>query len=267
MSNTDPERIDSELRVARKIQFSLLPPSFPAPSEWREYDLYAQLRPAREIGGDYYDFFFLDADRLVFAVGDVSGKGMPAALYMAVCRTAFRALAGQAGNPGDLLSSVNDMLARDSLSGLYVTLACFFIDMPSGKCEYGIAGHPAPILRRAGAGGGELLDHPREMFVGMKAGVAYPVGEAKLAPGDTLLLYTDGVTEALSGSGEELEHKGLYAMFDRAAAAPTCREIVVRLDRGIGAFMDAGEQQDDMTLLALRYWGPGGARMAQIRNE
>lgn len=262
ITNPDQERIDSELRVARKIQFSLLPAVFPSASKWREYDLYALLRPAREIGGDYYDFFALSADRFVIVVGDVSGKGMPAALYMAVCRTAFRALAAQADNPGQLLSNVNDMLVRDNKSGLYVTLACFFIDMPTGKCEYAIGGHPAPLWRRAGERGGELLDHPRETFVGMKAGVNYPVGDIRLSPGDTLLLFTDGVTEARGSSGEELEQTGLYAMFDKAAVDANCQEIVERLDADLASFTGGGEQTDDMTLLAFRYWGPGGMRMS-----
>lgn len=262
ITNPDKDRLDSELRVARQIQFSLLPTAYPAHSEWREYDLCASLHPAREIGGDYYDYFTLGPNRLVIAVGDVSGKGMPAALYMAVCRTAFRALARLTDDPGRLLSRVNEMLVRDNKSGLYVTVACFFVDTPSGKCQYAIAGHPAPMLRRAGESGGELLDHPRETVVGMQAGIAYPVGEIQLCPGDTLLLYTDGITEARSPLGEDLDYQGLFGMFNASSEATSCAGIIERLESDVRTYVGEAEQQDDMTLLALRYWGPGGERVA-----
>ena len=262
ITNPDKDRLDSELRMARQIQFSLLPTSYPGHSEWREYDLCASLHPAREIGGDYYDFFTLGPNRIAIAVGDVSGKGMPAALYMAVARTAFRALARVADDPGKLLSRVNEMLVRDNKSGLYVTVACFFVDIPSGKCQYSIAGHPAPMLRRAGEKGGELLDHPRETVVGMQAGVTYPVGEIQLRPGDTLLLYTDGITEARNPTGEDLEYQGLFDMFDAAAAEKSCCCIIERLEKDVLAYVGEAEQQDDMTLLAYRYWGPGGEKLA-----
>ncbi|MCL2000582.1 MAG: SpoIIE family protein phosphatase, partial [Planctomycetes bacterium] len=201
---TEQERVDSELRVARQIQFSLVPNIFPPYSEWREFDLHAILSPANEIGGDYYDFFFLDSNRLVAVVGDVSGNGVPAALYMAVCRTAFRTLARGASNPGDLLTRLNDHLVRDHLSsGLYITIACFFIELSTGRCEYALAGHPAPLLHRLSADIIEGIDNPRETFIGMKPGVSFPTGEVKMERGDTLLLYTDGVSDARNDMGDE----------------------------------------------------------------
>lgn len=262
ISNPDQARIESELRVAREIQFTLVPIAFPAYSQWREFDLHAVLHPAKEVAGDYYDFFMPTTDRLVVTVGDVSGKGFPAALYMAVCRTAFRALASQAAGPGQLLSRLNDMLVRDNNSGLYVTIVCLFVDLSTGKCEYSIAGHPAPLLYRADSNDVECIDAPRETIIGMKAGVDYPTGELRLGRGDTILLYSDGVSEARNGDGDELEYDGLREHFLKAVGTPRCRTLIEKLDISIGDFVGDGDQTDDVTMLALRYWGPGGQMMA-----
>ncbi len=265
-TNPDQARIDSELRVARQIQFSLVPDTFPPYSEWREFDLHAVLSPAREIGGDYYDFFLLDSNRMVAAVGDVSGTGVPAALYMAVCRTAFRTLAREAANPGDLLTRLNDLLVRDHLSsGLYVTIVCFFIDLPTGRCEYALAGHPPPLLHRTNAGMAEYIDNPRDTFVGMKPGVTFPTGEVRMGRGDTLLLYTDGVSDARNAAGDELEYAGLLKRFLGLASLGNCRDLIERFEKSILEHAGTREYLDDVTLLAFRYWGPGGKRFMERR--
>ena len=267
ISNPEHERLESELRVAREIQFTLVPASFPVYSEWREFDLHSALYPAREVGGDYYDFFLPTPDRMVITVGDVSGKGFPAALYMAVCRTAFRALARDAANPGQLLTSLNDLLVRDSTSGRYVTIACFFVDLPTGKCEYAIAGHPAPLCFRAAKGVAEFIDTPRDTFIGLKAGLDFPVGETRLASGDTLLLYTDGVSEARNPEGEELEYDGLHGLFMEAVKEKRCNDVLASLEGSIQDFVGNAPQADDITLLAFRYWGPGGQKMPRKKGR
>lgn len=266
---TDPSqtRIDSELRVARQIQFSLVPDTFPVYSEWREFDLYSLLSPAREVGGDYYDFFMLDSDRMLLAVGDVSGKGVPAALYMAVCRTAFRTLAREADNPGELMSRLNDLLVRDNQSGLYVTLVCFIVNLPTGECEYAIAGHPAPLWHERRNGTADFIENPRETFVGMKAGLHFPVDKIKLNPGDTLLLYTDGVTEARNEAGEEFDYSGIQKCFLAAVEADRCQSLISGIETSVRQFLRFKEQEDDITLLAFRYWGPGGQKMIQRRKR
>ena len=264
---TDPhkERLESELRVARQIQFSLVPDAFPAYSEWREFDLYSMLEPAREVGGDFYDFFMLDSDRMLIAVGDVSGKGVPAALYMAVCRTALRTLAREARDPGELLTRLNDMLVRENQSGLYVTTAVFIVNLPTGDCVYSIAGHPAPVWNARDTGLSTFVEDPRETFIGLKAGLTYPVGTLRLAPGDTLLLYTDGVTEARDIDGNDLYFTGLMEMFNAAVKADSCQALLTQLNAALQDYMGHREQQDDITLLAFRYWGPGGQKM--IRKQ
>ncbi|MCC8190150.1 MAG: PP2C family protein-serine/threonine phosphatase, partial [Planctomycetes bacterium] len=267
MSNPEQQRIDSELRVARQIQFSLVPASFPAYSEWREFDLYPLLAPAREVGGDYYDFFMLDSDRMVLTVGDVSGKGVPAALYMAVCRTAFRTLARTTDDSGMLMSRLNDLLVRDNQSGLYVTVVTFIIDLPTGNCEYTIAGHPAPLWYHHGQNCAEFVDAPRETFIGMKAGIHFPVGTLRLQPGDTLLLYSDGVSEARNTGGEELEYAGALAAFCQHARADRCQTLIAGMEASVREFMGGLEQSDDITLLAFRYWGPGGQKMIRKRER
>ena len=262
---TDPEkeRMDSELKVGRQIQFSLVPDSFPPYSEWREFDLYSLLFPAKEVGGDYYDFFMLDSNRLIVSVGDVSGKGVPAALYMAVCRTALRTLSGQAEDPGQLLGRLNDMLSRNNTSGFYVTITCWFIELSTGKCQYALAGHPAPLLYRAAGDRTEFIDKPRETFVGLKAGLEFPVGSLQLEPGDTLLLYTDGVTEARNHLGEEFDYRGIEKSFKTLAKAPSCRDLITGMEDAIVGHIGDREQEDDITLLAFRHWGPGGRRMLE----
>lgn len=254
-------RMESKLRVARQIQFSLVPTRFPTYSEWREFDLYAYLSPAREVGGDYYDFFMKDANRIVFAVGDVSGKGVPAAMYMAVCRTAFRTLARHAQQPGELLTRLNELLIHDNHSKMYVTIACFFVDLPSGRCFYSLGGHPAPLLHRRATGEIEMVDIPRETFIGLKAGVEYPVGEVLLNRGDTILLYSDGVTEFCNEKGEDLGVDRLKDMLKENVAAKSCKNIISSLEIRTREFIGNHEQSDDITLLAYRYWGPGGQKV------
>jgi sigma-B regulation protein RsbU (phosphoserine phosphatase) len=258
LTDPDQERLDSELRVARDILFSLVPGSFPPYSAWREFDLHARFSPAREIGGDYYDFYMLNPDTLVIVVGDVSGKGVPAALYMAVIRTAFRSFARQAASPSRLMRDLNETLVRDNRSGLYVTLNCFFINLPDGKTEYVIAGHPAPMWHRAAEGTTAIIDSPRDTFVGMQPGLEFPAGTITLEKGDTLLLYTDGVTDAKGAAGMELDYAGLGDMFTGACAGPTCADTIRAMADSLADFTGGGEQADDTTLLAFRYWGPGG---------
>jgi sigma-B regulation protein RsbU (phosphoserine phosphatase) len=255
--NAEQERLDLELKVARDILFSLVPGDFPPYSSWREFDLHARFSPAREVGGDYYDFFMLSPDKLVVVVGDVSGKGVPAALYMAVIRTAFRSFARQALDPSRLMRDLNEMLVRDNRSGLFVTLNCFFINLPDGKTEYVIAGHPAPMRHRAAEGTTDIIDSPRDTFVGMQAGLQFPMGTMTLARGDTLLLYTDGVTDVQDRDGAELGYDGLRALFTAACGHATCADAIGAMTNRLAA-LSGGEWADDTTLLAFRYWGPGG---------
>ncbi len=160
------------------------------------------------------------------------------------------------------MRELNEMLVRDNRSGLYVTLNCFFINLPDGRAEYVIAGHPAPMWRRAAEEKTVVVDSPRDTFVGMQGGLDFPKGTLTLGKGDTLLLYTDGVTDAQDGKkgreGRELDYDGLEAMFEAASGEASCAGAIRSMADALDRFTGGGEQTDDATLLAFRYWGAGG---------
>jgi hypothetical protein len=261
-------RTDSELRVARQIQFSLIPSRFPPYSEWREFDLYSFLSPERAVGGDYYDFFMRDVNRFVFVVGDVSGKGIPAAIYMAVCRTAFRALALQADGPGELLTKLNDQLIRDNQSGMYITLACFFVNLPTGECRYALGGHVPPLLHRRNAPNASFIEEPHETLVGMKAGTKFPEGDLRLDPGDSVFMYTDGMPEAKNLDDADFGYDRVKEVFvENSLRGANCRDIIEGVEKDFRAFLAGKDQEDDITALAFRYWGLGGRRISVRANS
>jgi phosphoserine phosphatase RsbU/P len=266
------ERMQSELRIARDIQLGILPKTFPPLPGHTEFDLYASLTPAREVGGDFYDFFPCGPDAFCFLVGDVSGKGVPAAFYMAVARTLIKAVAesvagaGQrrggdssgAGqrrmpDPGRILARANDGLAQDNESCMFVTVFCAVLDYTTGEVHYASAGHNPPVLLRAGAAPEYLPTHG-DPVAGAMPGVAYATDTLHLRPGDALALYTDGVTEAMNPAqelyGEARLAERLAALNDRDAHA-----ICQGLAEDVHAFASGAEQSDDITMLVLRYLG------------
>ena len=189
------ERIESELQIAHEIQMSMVPKIFPPFPDRSEFDIFAALVPAKEVGGDLYDFFFIDDDHLCFAVGDVSGKGVPASLFMAVTKTLFRATAGNGGTPGEILARLNTDICRDNESCMFVTFFCGILNIRTGQVDYSNGGHNPPYyLHRDGVS-------PLENFGGISLGLVeqspYASGRMVLRPGEALLLYTDGVTEAM----------------------------------------------------------------------
>jgi phosphoserine phosphatase RsbU/P len=268
------ERIQSELRIASEIQLGILPKTFPPLPGHTEFDLYASLTPAREVGGDFYDFFPCGHDCFCFLVGDVSGKGVPAAFYMAVARTLIKAVAesvagtGQrrgadpsgAGqrripDPGRILARANSGLAEDNDSCMFVTVFCAVLDFATGETHYASAGHNPPVLLRAGSAPSFLPTHG-DPVAGAMPGAAYTTDTLRLHPGDALVLYTDGVTEAMSPTQELYGEARLAARLadleDRQARA-TCEALA----QDVHAFASGAEQSDDITLLVLRYNGPG----------
>ncbi|MCC8180160.1 MAG: PP2C family protein-serine/threonine phosphatase [Planctomycetes bacterium] len=259
ITDAERERLESELAVARGIQFSLLPAFDPGDAQRPEFDLYSFLAPAREVGGDFYDYFLRDDNRLVIAVGDVSGKGVPAAIYMAVCRTAFRVLAQQSASPAILFTDMNEMLTKENQSGLYITIVCFYIDLNTGEAKYALAGHPPPLLQERETGAVSYIDQPRQTFIGLKTGLDYPGGTLRLKPGDTMLLYSDGLPESRNAAGDELDYPGLKTAFAKEAGRRSCGEVVEGIQEQVRQFARGVEQTDDITMLAFRYIGPNGA--------
>ncbi len=249
------ERIESELKIAHAIQMGFLPKRFPPFPEKKEFDLFAALEPAREVGGDLYDFFLLEDRYVFFSVGDVSGKGVPAALFMAVTKTLMKGIASQAIFPAEILARVNQELCRDNDSAMFVTVFCGLLDFRTGELFFANAGHNPPLLISA-AGEAQWLPTPPGFLLGIEEDFPYETSRRVLAPGETLVLYTDGVTEAMDAGGgffsEEALRQAVAACPDRAPEA-----LVGRVVAEVKAFAGAAPQSDDVTVLVLRYRGAG----------
>jgi phosphoserine phosphatase RsbU/P len=252
------ERMESELRIAHDIQMGILPKIFPPFPNRREIDLFASLTPAREVGGDFYDFFLISPDQFCFLVGDVSGKGVPAAFYMAVAKTLIKAVAESdrsIADPGRILARANNDLAVDNDSCMFVTIFCGVLNMGTGEVRYASAGHNPPVLIRSG-GAPTLLSTRQEPVAGALEGVEYTTDTLSLAPGDGLLLYTDGVTEAMN-SALNLYGEARLLHEIAALAEADAHDMCDHLAGDVRTFAAGAEQSDDITLLALRFRGPG----------
>ncbi len=248
------ERIESELRIAHEIQMGILPKLFPAFPDHPEFDVYASIRPAREVGGDLYDFFFIDPHHFCFLVGDVSGKGVPAAFFMAVTKTLLKAVAERGLSIGEVVARVNDDLASDNDSCMFVTLFCAVLDIRSGEVSYASAGHNPPVLIRRGSDPA-LLPSINQPVAGAMPGLSYSSHTLTLQPDDRLVLYTDGVTEAMDPTGQLFgEARLLATLAEQSQASPEAQitATLAALDR----FADGAEQSDDITLMALTFHGP-----------
>ncbi len=244
------ERIESELRLAADIQQSLIPKTFPPFPDLPEVDIYATLEPAREIGGDFYDFFFLDGQRICFAIADVSGKGVPAALFMVATRSFLRSLMREERSVARALERLNEQLEEENDACMFVTIFCGVIDLGTGECVYANAGHNPPLLASKD-GALRVLDKPRGVILGVQPGVTYTEGEFTLAVGDSLVLYTDGVTEAMDKDGALFGDERLREVAS-ASAGGDCRRYVADIRAAVAGFAGDAEQSDDITLLVIR---------------
>lgn len=248
---TEEEHRARDMEVASVIQRSALPTSSPAFPERPEFALEAHVSTAREVGGDFYDYFMLTADRLAFVVADVSGKGVPAAMFMMAARGALRAAASASHVPSDILAAANARLAEDNKAEMFVTVWFGVLDIYTGKIEYANAGHNPPLIRRAN-GAVETVSGPRSLVLAAMPATRYRTGSLQLSPGDALLLYTDGVTEANDAAGEFFGDERLSATLASAASnAPST--ICNQLRFTLAAFAAGAPQADDITILALQY--------------
>ncbi|SIT65652.1 sigma-B regulation protein RsbU (phosphoserine phosphatase) [Ectothiorhodosinus mongolicus] len=246
------ERIESELKIARNIQMSFLPKRLALEGRQLPVDLHAELLSAKAVGGDLYDFFPMDdGRRLFFAIGDVSDKGVPAALFMAVTKTLVKGFAEQSPNPGEMLYRVNNELCLNNDSGMFVTYLCGVLDLTTGEMEFANAGHNPPLIARAN-GQHEWLKLPPGLVLGAMDDIEFPVSKVQLGPGDALMLYTDGVTEASNPQqelyGEDALEK-LYARIKNHSA----KAQVDAVFKAVEAHANGAEQSDDITALVLRY--------------
>jgi sigma-B regulation protein RsbU (phosphoserine phosphatase) len=265
----EKEKIESELAVAREIQLQLLPGNFPAVPNRKEFDIYASLEPAREVGGDFYDFFFIDRNALCIVIGDVSGKGVPAALFMAMTKTMIKAAARLLVEPEYILADVNREIARNNPSLTFVTVFLGVLDLNTGNLTYTCAGHN-PQLFIGKRGNTVLLGDAQCPAIGLDDTFQYRQATAQLRHEDGLLLFTDGVTEAQNDKNRLFTQESLMNTVALTAdVAP--RERVMAILSQIREFTGGRPLDDDMTLLALTYFSPDRLSDAQktivLRND
>jgi sigma-B regulation protein RsbU (phosphoserine phosphatase) len=250
---TNKTQCASELRAAREIQNGLLPKLLPRNQDHAEFDLFAFIEPAREIGGDVYDFSWVDEHRFFFMIGDVSEKGIPAALLMAVTKTLFDSHVLPDVRLSDAMAKVNDKLAENNESAMFVTVFCGILDVRTGELEYCDGGHNVPYLL-PGDAPPRMLPKTTGIALGFMPGFQFQSQKITLRPGDGLFLYTDGVTEAMNRARDLYTETRLQLSLDarRYASSP---KLVQGVMRDVQHFMEGEPQSDDIAILAMRYQG------------
>jgi len=243
------DRMEEELNIGRDIQMSMLPLEFPAFPERNEFSIQALLKPAREVGGDFYDFFFISPDEICLVVGDVSGKGVPAALFMAVTKTMIKTRAMDDPSPASIITRVNDEMSEDNPSSMFVTLFIFICNVRTGECRFTNAGHNPPYIQRK-SGHQEILNQRHGPIIGALEGLAFKEDRVQLQKGDQLLIFTDGVTEAMDPSDALYTEKRLEE-FLNSSAFSSVEDLVNRCLDSVEAFASGADQADDITLLAF----------------
>ena len=244
--------LEHELRIATKLQQSILPEVILGREE---FEIAATMAAARRVSGDFYDFFLLDATRLGLAMGDVSGKGIPAALFMAVSRTLLHATALQGGSPAEVLEHVNRVLLRQSHGEIFLTLLYGILDLVTGEFTFSAGGHPPVYLSSRGRCG-RFLREPRGMMLGVMDDVEYSDGRTHLEPGDSLTFYTDGVTESENATGEFYTEDRLQCVLEGTSGMPIASALDEVLSQ-VRTFTAGVEQGDDITLLGVQFRPPG----------
>ncbi|MBR4710720.1 MAG: serine/threonine-protein phosphatase [Clostridia bacterium] len=251
----EKQRISSELSVATRIQADMLPRIFPNFANKKEYELYASMSPAKEVGGDFFDFFMVDDDHLCMVMADVSGKGVPAALFMVISKTLIKNRAQRGDSPAEILRNVNAQLCDGNEAQLFVTVWVAILELSTGKGVAANAGHEHPVLRRGG-GSFELVVYRHAPALAMIEEVRFKEHEFVMNPGDTLFVYTDGVPEATNAENELFGNERMLRSLNREPDASA--EMLLRnVRRDVDAFVGSAPQFDDITMLALRYKGPG----------
>ncbi|MDE5965252.1 MAG: PP2C family protein-serine/threonine phosphatase, partial [Lachnospiraceae bacterium] len=246
----EKERIGAELDIATQIQADMLPSIFPAFPEREEFDIFASMDPAKEVGGDFYDFFLIDEDHLALVIADVSGKGVPAALFMVIAKTLIKNQVMMGASPKSVLEAVNNQLCENNEAEMFVTVWLAVYEISTGKVTAANAGHEYPAIRRKG-GSFELFKDPHGFVLAGMENTRYKEYEMELHAGDTLFVYTDGVPEA-TDAGQTLfgTERMLETLNKRKDADP--KKLVEGLKDEIDRFVGEAMQFDDITMLSLR---------------
>ena len=250
----EKERIGAELNVASQIQADMLPRIFPAFPERSEFDIYASMAPAKEVGGDFYDFFLVDDDHLALVMADVSGKGIPAALFMVIAKTLIKNHAQLGESPAEILNNVNRQLCEGNEAELFVTVWLAVIEISTGRGLAANAGHEHPVIRRAD-GSYELIVYRHSPAVATMDGIRFREHPFELYPGDSLFVYTDGVPEATDANNSMFGNDRMLAALNRDPDASP--DKLLHTVRGeIDAFVGDAPQFDDITMMGFKYIGP-----------
>ena len=263
----EKERIGTELALATRIQEDMLPSTFPPFPDRKEFDLYASMDPAKEVGGDFYDFFLVDEDHLALLIADVSGKGVPAALFMMVSKLLVQNIAKSATAPAKVLELANREICANNREDMFVTVWLGILELSTGRLTAASAGHEYPVLSRPGEDFAILKDR-RGFVLGGMEGLRYEDYELVLEPGAKLFVYTDGVPEACDAKGEFFGSARMLRALNEVRSR-TPQEILDGVRAAVEAFVGEAEQFDDMTMLCVEYRGPedaaanGGAEPGQ----
>ena len=245
------ESLKGDLAVASEIQQAILPRVFPPfPEDADKLDIAASMNPAKDVGGDFYDFFRIDDERIGFVIADVSGKGIPAAIYMAVSRTLIRATGIKGGSPAECITYSNKLLAEESVDCMFVTVFYGIYNVKTGEIVYCNAGHNPPYILKSG---GEVVPLPisKDPIAGAINGLVFHDEHIQLQKGETILLFTDGVTEAVNTTFEEFGNKRLEETLAELSLH-SCKEMIEVVRADVASFAGDAEQSDDITVLALK---------------
>jgi len=245
--------LHNELDIAREIQAAMVPQKFPPFPKRKEIEIFANMKPAKKVGGDFYDFFFIDDDHFGFVIGDVSGKGVPAALFMAVSRTLLKSTALGGISPSDCLSRVNKLLRAEKTNAMFVTVFYGILNLQTGEVEYSNGGHNPPLIisQNKEIKQSDLTDN---FVLGAISTSKYHSKKLFLQPGDCILLHTDGVTEAMNQNQEQYGDEHLIQCLDNQKGS-SVTDLVQNLSDDVRAFTSGAEQSDDITIMALKYLG------------
>jgi phosphoserine phosphatase RsbU/P len=243
-----------DLSTAARIQQKIIPKTFPPFPDKKQIDIYASMDAAKDVGGDFYDYFFIDNERLAFLIGDVSGKGVPAAIYMAICRTMLRAVASQVADPGECLRRVNKMLIPDSDITTFVTVFYGVLNIRTGSVKYCNGGHDLPLVLRAD-GSVETLEDTQGLLLGKFEPIDFETERVNLNKGDILVLTTDGVAEAMNKEQDFYTTEKLEETLKEIGGGKKPKEVTEDIIASVKGFVNGYEQSDDITMLLLQYNG------------
>ena len=249
----EKERIGAELTLATRIQEAMLPHVFPPFPERTEFDIYASMDPAKEVGGDFYDFFLIDDDHLCMVMADVSGKGIPAALFMMACKIILQSVAMLGRSPAEILDKTNEAICSNNEAHMFVTVWLGILEISTGRLTAANAGHEYPALKKPD-GQFELFKDKHGFVLGGMAGMVYREYALQLEPGSKLFLYTDGVPEATDAAYELFGKERMLAALNEEPGG-TPEQLLKNVRRAVDAFVKDAEQFDDLTMLCLEYKG------------